>query len=110
MVRFVFKPTQNYHENREIALIGGKCKADRVQVIHWVEEAVSDENENQSSDRKIEYMFNELGQDPRQPNSQLFQEHMSQLKGNECIQLSPPESDSRRARVKGVRILLKLHS
>ncbi|GMF45341.1 unnamed protein product [Phytophthora fragariaefolia] len=84
MARFVFQPTQNYHENREIALIGGKYKADRVQVIHWVEEAVSAENENQSSDRKIEYMFNKLGQDPRQSNSQLFQEHLSQLKDNEC--------------------------
>ncbi|KAE8876591.1 hypothetical protein PF011_g28962 [Phytophthora fragariae] len=62
---------------------GGKYKVDRVQVIHWVEEAVSAVNENQSSDRKIEYMFNKLGQDPRQPNSQLFQEHLSQLQDNE---------------------------
>ncbi|GMF51322.1 unnamed protein product [Phytophthora fragariaefolia] len=90
MTKYVFEPTRN----REIALVGGKYKVDRVQVIHWVDAAVSAVNENQSSDRKIEYMFNKIGQDPRQPNSQLLKEHLCQLKDNECIQPSPPESDS----------------
>ncbi|ETL81857.1 hypothetical protein L917_17898 [Phytophthora nicotianae] len=48
---------------------GGKYKVDRVQVIRWVEEAVLVVNEQQETSRKVEYMFNRLGQDPRQPNN-----------------------------------------
>ncbi|KAF4039291.1 hypothetical protein GN244_ATG08537 [Phytophthora infestans] len=62
---------------------GGKYKVDRVQVIQWVEEAVSMVNEKQNSDRKIEYMFKRLGQDPRQPSNQAFQEHIGHLQENE---------------------------
>ncbi|EEY56823.1 cleavage induced hypothetical protein [Phytophthora infestans T30-4] len=62
---------------------GGKYKVDRVQVIQWVEEAVSMVNEKQNSDRKIEYMFKRLGQDPRQPSNQAFQEHIGLLQENE---------------------------
>ncbi|EGZ11945.1 hypothetical protein PHYSODRAFT_515394 [Phytophthora sojae] len=48
---------------------GGKYKVDRVQMIHWIEEAVSMVNEQQTSARK--------------PDNQLFQEHMGQLQDNE---------------------------
>ncbi|ETP26870.1 hypothetical protein F441_00547 [Phytophthora nicotianae CJ01A1] len=62
---------------------GGKYKVDRVQVIHWVEEAVVVVNEQMETSRKVEYMFNRLGQDPRQSDNQLFQDHMSCLQDNE---------------------------
>ena len=62
---------------------GGRYTVDRTQVIHWVEEAVSDVNERQQSDRKIEYMFTRLGQDPREETTDLFNEHLSGLKENE---------------------------
>lgn len=39
---------------------GGKYKVDRVQMIHWIEEAVSMVNEQQTSARKVEYMFGRL--------------------------------------------------
>ncbi|EEY60100.1 uncharacterized protein PITG_12410 [Phytophthora infestans T30-4] len=48
---------------------GGKYKVDRVQVIQWVEEAVSMVNEKQNSDRKID--------------NQAFQEHIGHLQENE---------------------------
>ncbi|KAJ8559047.1 hypothetical protein ON010_g8401 [Phytophthora cinnamomi] len=75
---------------------GGKYQVDRMQVIHWVEEAVSAMNETQSSDGKIEYMFNKLGQDLRTPNNERYQGHLSQLQESvvysSLLQNQPAES------------------
>ncbi|GMF53758.1 unnamed protein product [Phytophthora fragariaefolia] len=40
---------------------GGEYKVDRVQMIHWIEEAVSMVNEQRALARKVEYMFGRLG-------------------------------------------------
>jgi hypothetical protein len=62
---------------------GGKYKVDRKQVIHWIEDAIQHLNETQANERKVEYMFGRLGQDPRLNNDELFLAHLHKLEENE---------------------------
>ena len=72
-----------FREISQVVRPGGKYKVDRKQVIHWIEDAIQHLNETQANERKVEYMFGRLGQDPRLNNDELFLAHLHKLEENE---------------------------
>ncbi|KAJ8576959.1 hypothetical protein ON010_g2251 [Phytophthora cinnamomi] len=59
-------------------------------ITHWIEEAVSTVNETHSCDRKIEYMFHKLGQDPRKVYASLLLNQSSMLGPTKSTELTQP--------------------